>query len=76
MSVGFVREPDCVHSGPGTPYIAHPASSCSTCKDGPELRAWIAYWDEHRRRCKRRFCVCGADRLPVPAAPVEGDPQQ
>ena len=43
MTYQSEREPYCDHTLPGHPH--QPASACSTCKDGPELAAWHAYWD-------------------------------
>jgi hypothetical protein len=45
MSYQSEREPDCIHSRDYGGSVDHPASACSTCKNGPELAAWHAYWD-------------------------------
>ncbi len=36
------REPDCIHSHAGQ---RQPASWCSTCCNGSELREWGEQWD-------------------------------
>lgn len=38
------REPDCVHSHDYGSPVRQPASACSTCKDGDELREWSEGW--------------------------------
>ncbi len=41
------REPDCIHDNPAPGWRdwRHPASFCSACCDGPELREWGEQWD-------------------------------
>jgi len=45
------REPYCIHSRDYGGSVDQPASACSTCKDGPELAAWHAYWDAKPFEC-------------------------